>query len=93
MRLVDIIAEWYYLKDHVGIMSLCDQEGSVKETYYRIAHEAMPLVISGYLRRDREIAKKIRGGIKSFISAHGQLTKDNFSSLEKRITSSLLKDN
>ena len=91
MRLVEIVAEWQYLKDTNGTpyVPFTEQDSNVRDFYFRSAREVLPSLIAGYLRRNGDIAKRVRGSVKSFIDAHEELTKENREGLVKRILSSI----
>lgn len=91
MRLVELVAEWNYLRDNEGALMIAfrEQESHIRDFYFRIAYNDIPELIAGYLKNNGVISKRIRGSIKSFLDAHGQLTEESIGSLEKRITSGL----
>lgn len=92
MRLIEIIAEWSYIKDvdDKPLTLFSEQDSNVRDFYFREAYNQIPGLVAGYLRNDGDITKRIRGCVKSFSDAHGtKLTKENAESLVKRIISNL----
>ncbi len=88
MRLVEIVAEHYYMKDCDGRpwTSLLGQDSNVRDYYFGIAYREIPALISSYISQHGWLGKLVRGCIRSFINAHGvTLDRSNCESLAKRI--------
>ncbi len=90
MRLKEIIAEHLYLED-TGYKPLClfkEQDSNVRDLYFKEASLVLPRYIGSYLGTNGNVTKCVRGGLKSFIDAHGgTITKENYDSLVRRIVS------
>ena len=90
MRLKEIIAEWYYLKDSSNSVPFVKQDSNIRDFYHKIAGDEIPRLVSSYLGNKGAVAKIIRGCIQNFVNAHGiELTKENSESLTKRIISQI----
>jgi len=90
MRLKEIIAEWYYLKDSSNSVPFAKQDSNVRDFYHKIAGGEIPSLVSSYFSNRGVVTKIIRGCIQGFVNAHGvQLTKENSESLVKRIISQI----
>lgn len=89
MRLVELIAEYYYLKDtnNAPIVPFKAQDSNVRDFYFKTAYNVIPQLIHSYLSQGTWLGKLVRGSIRDFINSHGTLLdKNNFNSLAKRIT-------
>jgi hypothetical protein len=92
MRLVDIIAEYYYLKDATDspLIPFAKQESNVRDFYFRIAYHQIPQLLHGYLTQHAWLGNLVSGCITNFINSHGvELNKTNYNSLAKRITTNI----
>ncbi len=93
LRLKEIVAQWYYLKDETKDMQIVpfrELNSNVRDRYSRIAAGQLQQLMAGYLSNKGSITKLIRGCIKDFINAHSiELNRDNAESLVKRIISQL----
>lgn len=92
MKLVDIISEYYYLKDtnNTPFIPFKEQESNVRDFYYRIAYNNIHQLIASYISQQSWLGKLIRGCISSFINNHGmELNKNNYNSLAKRIITTI----
>ena len=90
MRLKEIIAEHLYLEDtgHKPACLFKEQDNNVRDFYFREASLILPRYIGSYLGANGNVTKCVRGGLKSFIDAHGgTITKENYDSLVRRILS------
>jgi len=92
MRLVSIVAEWFYIQDkgHKPEVSFANQDSSTRDYYFRIAHDKIQHLVQGYIGNKSFIANVVRGSVQDFVNAHGgTLTKENMESLSKRILSNI----
>lgn len=90
MRLKEIVAEHLYLEatEHRPVCSFSEQDSNVRDFYFKEASSLLPRYIGSYLGTNGSITKRVRGGLKSFVDAHGgTITKENYDSLVRRIVS------
>ena len=95
MRLKEIVAEHLYLEatEYRPVCSFSEQDSNVRDFYFKEASLILPRYIGSYLATNGNVTKCVRGGLKSFINAHGEtITKENYGSLVRRIVS-LIKSN
>ena len=95
MRLKEIVAEHLYLEEtkHKPPCLFSKQDSNVRDFYFKEASLVLPRYIGSYLGINGNVTKCVRGGLKSFIDAHGgTVTKENYDSLVRRIVS-LIKAN
>jgi len=95
VRLKEIVAEHLYLEatTHKPLCPFKEQDSNVRDFYFREASLVLPRYIGSYLETNGNVTKCVRGGLKSFIDAHGgTITKGNYDSLVRRVIS-LIKAN
>lgn len=90
MRLKEIVAEHLYLEDteYKPTCLFKKEDSNVRDYYFKKASVVLPRYIGSYLGTNGNVTKQVRGGLKSFIDAHGgTITKENYDSLVRRIVS------